>query len=105
MYITGQLGPITFEFMEIVKTMPSQVADITNYLSTKFILNETFQVYQVIYASQISTKTKIIYEIATPLNGSFFKPFKKLAARVLSDLKHSVIAWCFKLNKILLLVF
>lgn len=31
--------------MEIVKTMPFQVADITNYLSTKLILDETFQVY------------------------------------------------------------
>ena len=41
--------------MEIVKTMPFQVADITNYLSTKLILDETFQVYQVKYALQVSS--------------------------------------------------
>ena len=43
--------------------------------------------------------------ITAPLNlqnGSFLKPFKKRATRVLSDLRHTAITSCFKSDKTML---
>ena len=49
-------------------------------------------------SSFFGKKNKTIFKLSTQINGFrglFFEPFQKLAARVLSDLKHSAVACSF----------
>ena len=64
-----------------------------------------FSIYFLLY---FTAHTRSIIKIFTSMNlrnGSFLKPFNKLAIRVLSSIKHLAIASCFKPDKTLLLVY
>ena len=68
-----------------------------------FIYDKARLPFSIYFLLEITAHTRSIFKIFTWMklrNGSFFKPFNKLAVRVLSG-----IALCFKPDKTLLLVY
>ena len=67
-----------------------------------FICDKAHLPFSIYLLLDFTAHTRSIFKMFTSMNlrnGSFLKPFNKLAVRVLSGLKHSAIASCFKPDK------
>ena len=73
-----------------------------------FICDKARLLFSIYFLLDFTAHTRSIFKIFMSMNlrnGSFLKPFNKLAVRVLSGIKHSAITSCFKPDKTLLLVY
>ena len=78
------------------------------YMFDVFICDKARLPFSIYFLLDFTAHTRSIFKFFTSMNlrnGSFLKSFNKLAVRVLSGIKHSAIASCFKPDKTLLLVY